>query len=103
MPVSRAFSPLVGRDAESATDSPPPHPFPMWPFALTAYADHCSRDYGDYLDRLSKADDAAAVVRAEEAFGLNLLSDINQAFYALVWAPLDAAAAAAPRRAPPDL
>ena len=101
MPVSRCFSPLVGNDAESATASPP-YPFPMWPFALTAYADHCARDLGDYIDRLSKADDVAAVVRAEEAFGLNLLSDINQAFYALVWAPLDAAAATAARRGPTE-
>ncbi len=78
-----------------------PHPFPMWPFAFTAYAEHCSRDYGGYLERLAKADDALAVIRAEEALGLDLLSDINQAFYAMVWAPFGAVMKAGTEPAPP--
>jgi hypothetical protein len=65
----------------------------MWPYAFMAYAEHCSRGYSDYVDRVAKARDAAAVLQAEEALGLNLLTDMNQAFFALVWAPLEAAAA----------
>ena len=78
----------------SADAAAPPHAFPMWPYAFMAYAQHCSRDYSDYVDRLAKANDAASVFQAEEALGLNLLSDMNQAFFALVWAPFEAAAAA---------
>jgi hypothetical protein len=79
----------------SADAAAPPHAFPMWPFAFMAYAEHCSRDYSDYVERLAKAKDAGAVIQAEEALGLNLLTDMNQAFFALVWAPFEAAGAVA--------
>jgi hypothetical protein len=90
MTVTRSFASAH----QASTDAAPPHAFPMWPYACMAYAERCSRDYADYVDRLAKADDAAAVLQAEEALGLNLLTDLNQAFFALVWAPLEAAEAA---------
>jgi hypothetical protein len=92
MTVTRS---LASPHKASADAGAPPHAFPMWPYAFMAYAENCSRDYSDYVDRLAKANDAAAVIRAEEALGLNLLTDMNQAFLALVWAPFEAAAAAA--------
>jgi hypothetical protein len=79
----------------SADAAAPPHAFPMWPYACMAYAERCSRDYAQYVERLAKADDAAAVIEAEETLGLNLFTDMNQAFFALVWAPFEAAAAVA--------
>jgi hypothetical protein len=82
MSVSRSFAPIPPADPSA------PPAFPSWPFAFTAYADHCQRDYSSYLERLSKADDALAVIQAEETLGLNLLAEMNQAFYAMVWAPL---------------
>lgn len=99
MTVTRSFAP---RNTGSGETAPPP-PFPMWPFAFTAYADHCSRDYGDYLDRLAKADDAAAVIQAEETLSRNLFTDMNQAFYAMIWAPWGAAMTFAPEQPTPPL
>jgi hypothetical protein len=98
MTVTRSSAPSNVGAGEAA-----PPPFPMWPYAFTAYADHCSRDYGDYLDRLAKADDAVAVIQAEETLGLNLLTDMNQAFYALIWNPWRAAMASAGGRTSSEL
>jgi hypothetical protein len=92
MTVTRSFASPHMASADAAA---PPHAFPMWPYAFMAYAEHCSRDYSDYVGRLAKAPDATAVIQAEEALGLNLLTDMNQAFFALVWAPFEAAAAVA--------
>lgn len=87
--------------AEAATEAPPAAPppaFPMWPFAYLAYFEHCSLDCIDYVDRLSKADDPAAMMEAKEALGLNLLSDMQQTLYALIWAPFRATLSAGTRR-----
>jgi hypothetical protein len=97
MTVTRSFASAH----KASTAAPAPHAFPMWPYACMAYAEHCSRDYADYVNRLTRANDAAAVLQAEEALGLNLLTDMNQAFFALVWAPLDAAEAATGEPAAP--
>jgi hypothetical protein len=91
MTVTRAFASAH----KTSDDATPPHAFPIWPYACMAYAERCSRDYADYIDRLAQADDPAAVIQAEETLGLNLLTDMNQAFVALVWAPFEAAAAVA--------
>ncbi len=97
MTSSRSFAPR-----EDAAGAAPPA-FPLWPFAFTAYAEHCSRDYADYFQRLSKADDALAVLRADEALSLELLNDMGQAMYALFWGPVSEAMAAAGGAAPPAL
>jgi hypothetical protein len=83
---------------DAAARHTPAPVFPMWPYACTAYLEHCSLDYVDYVDRLSRADDAAAVIAAEEALGLNLLADMRQTLYALVWAPFGAVLAGGTKR-----
>ena len=81
MTVSRASQP-------ADLDSAPPPVFPMLPFAYMAYAEHCSRDYADYVDRLAHADEP---LPAEESLGLDMIQDMNKAFFSLVWAPFGAA------------
>jgi hypothetical protein len=82
MTVSRSFAPSdAGEDAGAAPV------FPILPFAYMAYAEHCTRDYADYVDRLTHT---KAPWPAEETLGLHMLSDMNQAFFSLVWAPLGA-------------
>jgi len=81
MTVSRSAAPL---DADGA----PPPVFPMLPYAYMAYAEHCSRDYAGYVDRLAHADEPLA---PEESLGLDMIKDMNQAFFSLVWAPFGAA------------
>ena len=99
MTTSRSFASVRPSDPPSDLGAPPA--FPSWPFAFTACADHFQRDYSNYLERLSKADDALAVIQAEETLGLNLLSEMNQTFYAMVWAPLGAAMGAGDGKTPP--
>jgi hypothetical protein len=86
MTASRSFGPRQGpiEDEQSA----PPPVFPLLPYAFTAYAEHCSRDVADQVDKLAHADEHLA---AEDALGLHMLTEMNQAFFALVWAPLGAA------------
>lgn len=83
MTASRSFAPR----AETQDRAPPPV-FPILPYAYTAYAEHCSRDYADYVARLAAPDEQPV---APAALGLDLLSDMNQAFFSLVWAPMGAA------------
>ncbi len=82
MTASRSFAP-------EASDAAPPPVFPLLPYAFTAYAEHCSRDYADHLGRLAHADEQP--MAAEDALGLQMLTDMNQAFFSLVWAPFGAA------------
>lgn len=84
MTVSRSFAPRESQDRV-----PPPPVFPLLPFAYTAYAEHCARDYADYVARLNKADEEPVAPR--EALGLDMISDMNQAFFTLVWGPMGAA------------
>ncbi len=75
---------------EAARSSPPtdasvPPVFPLLPYAYMAYAEHCSRDYAGYVDRLAHPEQPWV---AEEALGLHMLGDMNRAFFSLVWAPL---------------
>jgi len=102
MTLSRSFAPREDAAADALSPAAPPA-FPMWPFAFTAYAEHCSRDYAGYFQRLSKADDALAVLQADEALGLELLNDMGQAMYALFWGPVGEAMAAVRGTAPPAL
>ncbi len=90
MTVSRSFAPS---DSGEETEVVPV--FPLLPFAYMAYADHCTRDYAGYMDRLAHAEDPW---QAEEALGLQMLTDMNQAFFSLVWAPLGAMMTARERR-----
>ena len=82
MTASRSFAPS---DAGEETEAAPV--FPLLPFAYMAYADHCARDYAGYIDKLAHAEEPW---QAEETLGLQLLTDMNQAFFSLVWAPLGA-------------
>ncbi len=87
MTVSRSFAPReAGAPRESGEETAAPV-FPMLPFAYMAYADHCTRDYAGYVDKLVHAEDPW---QAEETLGLQLLTDMNQAFFSMVWAPLGA-------------
>ena len=86
MTASRSFAPA--RSPLDGEDSAPPPVFPLLPYALTAYAEHCSRDVADQVDKLAHAD---AHLAPEDALGLHMLSEMNQAFFALVWAPFGAA------------
>jgi hypothetical protein len=79
MTAPRSFAPIDGEAAPV---------FPMLPFAYMAYAEHCSRDYAGYVDKLVHAEEAP--LAADEALGLQMLSDMNQAFLQLVWAPFGA-------------
>jgi hypothetical protein len=81
MTASRSFAP--NRDEDSA----PPPVFPLLPYAFMAYAEHCSRDVADQVDKLAHAD---SHMHAEDALGLHMLTDMNQAFFSLVWAPFGA-------------
>ena len=83
MSVSRSFAPPPDDSANAA-----PPVFPLWPYACMAYAEHCSRDYAHYVDKLTHAEKP---LRAEETLRLDMLADMNKAFFSLVWAPLGAA------------
>jgi len=83
MTASRSFAP----NTEALDRAPPPPVFPLLPFAYMAYAEHCSRDYADYMGRLAKVDERP--LAPED--GLQMLTDMNQAFFSLVWAPVGAA------------
>ena len=74
--------------AESLESAPTPV-FPLLTFAYTAYAEHCSRDYADYVDALAHADERP--VAAGDVFGLQMINDMNQAWFNLVWGPMGAA------------
>ena len=63
--------------------------FPLWPYAFAAYLESCSLDYVDYVDRLTHAESAVAVIAAEEALGENLLND-TQRTLTLMWSPFGA-------------
>ena len=86
MTASRSFAPPSGslRDQDGA----PPPVFPLLPYAFTAYAEHCSRDVADHVGRMARAEERWG---AEEALGLHMLTEMNQAFFSLVWAPLGVA------------
>jgi len=86
MTASRSFAPA--RSPLQDQDSAPPPVFPLLPYAFTAYAEHCSRDVANQVDRLAHADER---LEAEDALGLHMLTEMNQAFFALVWAPFGAA------------
>jgi hypothetical protein len=86
MTASRSFAPA--KAPQQNDDRAPPPVFPLLPYALTAYAAHCSRDVADHVDKLAHADERLG---AEDALGLHLLSEMNQAFFSLVWAPFGAA------------
>ena len=82
MTASRSFAPAPDQDR-----APPPPVFPLLPYAFTAYAEHCSRDVADHVDRLANPEERLA---PEEALGLHMLTEMNQAFFSLVWGPLAA-------------
>ena len=84
MTASRSFAPPAPLE-----DGAPPPVFPLLPFAYTAYAEHCSHDYAHYVDQLAHVDEHP--LRSQEALGLDMLNDMNRAFFALVWAPFGAA------------
>ena len=86
MTVSRSFAPPPA-EYEGPASVPPPV-FPLFPYAYMAYAEHCSRDYAHYVDKLVRAEESLS---AEETLGLGLLAEMNQAFFSLVWAPIGAA------------
>jgi hypothetical protein len=86
MIASRSFAPV--EDSRQGQDSAPPPVFPLLPYAFTAYAEHCSRDVADHVGRLAHADERWG---AEDALGLHMLTEMNQAFFSLVWAPLGVA------------
>jgi len=85
MTASRSFAPPTSPQGE---DRAPPPVFPLLPYAFTAYAEHCSRDVADHVDKLARADERWG---AEDALGLHMLTEMNQAFFSLVWAPFGAA------------
>jgi hypothetical protein len=85
MTATRSFAPR----AEAQDRVPPPPVFPILPFAYTAYAEHVSRDYADYVARLAHADERP--VAAGDVLGLDIISDMNKAVFSLVWAPMGAA------------
>jgi hypothetical protein len=85
MTASRSFAPARGSLQDQ--DSAPPPVFPLLPYAFTAYAEHCSRDVANHVDKLARADER---LRAEDALGLHMLTEMNQAFFTLVWAPFGA-------------
>lgn len=86
MTASRSFAPTPG--PLQGEDRAPPPVFPLLPFAFTAYAEHCSRDVADQVNRLAHADEGLGT---EDALGLHMLTEMNQAFFSLVWAPFGAA------------
>lgn len=91
MTASRSFAPTdLASPMESSTvrDVVPPPVFPLLPYAYTAYAEHCSNDVADYVERLARADERWG---GSDALGLHMLTEMNQAFFSLVWAPFDAA------------
>jgi hypothetical protein len=92
MTVSRSFAPRPEAQDRAA---PPPPVFPLLPFAYTAYAEHCSRDYADYVARLANPDERSPA--PADVLGLDMISDMNQAFFALVWAPMGVALGRAQR------
>jgi hypothetical protein len=96
MTASRSFAP-VERPLEDEDRAPPPV-FPLLPYAFTAYAMHCSRDVADQVDRLAHADEHLA---PEDALGLHMLTEMNQAFFSLVWAPFGAAMSRTQVQRPP--
>jgi hypothetical protein len=67
----------------------PPPVFPLLPYAYTAYVEHCSHDYARYVDSLAHVDERP--LDSQAALGFDMLTNMNQAFFALVWAPLGAA------------
>lgn len=75
--------------ADAEMQEPAPPVFPLLPFAYTAYVEHCSHDYAHYVAKLAHADEKP--MEAQDALGLRMLTDMNQAFFSLVWAPLGAA------------
>ena len=84
MTASRSFATSEG--SPQGEDRAPV--FPLLPYAFTAYAEHCSRDVANQVDKLAHADERWG---AQEALGLHMLTEMNQAFFSLVWAPLGAA------------
>ena len=86
MTASRSFAPSEGSPQDEDRAAPPV--FPLLPFAFTAYAEHCSRDVANHVDRLAHADER---LEPEDALGLHMLTEMNQAFFSLVWAPFGAA------------
>jgi hypothetical protein len=86
MTASRSFAPAKAPPQDE--DAAPPPVFPLLPYAFTAYAAHCSRDVADHVGKLAQADERLA---AEDALGLHMLTEMNQAFFSLVWAPFGAA------------
>jgi hypothetical protein len=81
MTASRSFAPKEDQDRA------PPPVFPLLPYAFTAYAEHCQRDVAHQVDKLAHADQH---MEPEDALGLHMLTEMNQAFFALVWAPFGA-------------
>jgi hypothetical protein len=81
MTESRSFAPSDADDTEAAPV------FPLLPFAYMAYADHCRRDYASYMDKLIHAEEPW---QTDDTLGLQLLTDMNQAFFSLVWTPFGA-------------
>ena len=86
MTESRSFAPA--KAPPQGEDRAPPPVFPILPYAFTAYAEHCSRDVADHVDKLAQADKRWA---APDPLGLRMLTEMNQAFFSLVWTPLGAA------------
>jgi hypothetical protein len=86
MTASRSFAPPQGSLQDQ--DNAPPPVFPLLPYAFTAYAEHCSRDVAHQVDKLAHADEH---LDPEDALGLHMLTEMNQAFFSLVWAPFGAA------------
>jgi hypothetical protein len=91
--MTRSFAPTERQQPDAAASAP--LAFPFWPYAYLAYAEHCSRDYARYLDQLGHAPVPQDAARIEQDYRLHLLSDMNRAFYNLIWVPFGAALAVA--------
>jgi hypothetical protein len=86
MTASRSFATAIPADDDDIAAAAPV--FPLLPYACTAYVEYCSRDFADHMDKLSHTDER---LQPEDALGLTMLTDMNQAFFAMVWAPFDKA------------
>ena len=85
-----ASRPLASTSAPPGEiDGAAPPVFPVLPYAYLAYVQRCSHDYADYVDSLAHADQKP--IAPQDALGLHMLSEMNQAFFSLVWAPFGAA------------
>jgi len=70
-----------------------------WPLNCLAFYTHMVRDFGNYTRAVTTSTDPIDTARAEGDFGVNLFSDMMQAYYDLALAPWTAMASAMAQRA----